>query len=653
MSPGRGYTSDEFKPTQRFLNYLEERAQGGFALICQSVAFYPRQSRHPLPNAYSGEHIPHLRAMADVVHKHGGLLAGQALSVHDWRRSPDEPEGHFGPSAIVMRKGMPPFQTMTKEDIKIFTAQVANCGKILQAAGWDAIELIAGVGGVLSRFLSKATNNRTDEYGGSVENRCRFTMEVVQAVKAACGEDFPVLIRWSPIDYVKGGNEIEDAKLIVPYLEKAGAAWHNLAVGWHESSIPLTIKAIPDGHWAWISAEIKKIATIPVVTGYRETDPLVMDAIIADGKADIIGGVRYCLADPEFPNKVKTGKLEDVRMCVVCCRCLDEMASGKPVDYCSVNPRLGPELDQPLEPAARPKQVMVIGSGPAGLSAALTAAGRGHKVTLYERGPRIGGCLAMSSIFSPTYQRLVDFYQAQLAKVPNIDLKLNTTVTPQLAAMQKPDAVIVAVGGNPIDLKVPGVERGNVVTSHDFLELLNGHPPKKPGLINKFMWNAGSIFLKYFYSPGLLKRFMSFNWPFGKRVAVIGGGLPGCDLATALADRHRRLMILEEGRKIGFDIGASDRFHTVSSLKNNKDVTIATEIKAQEITSQGVLFRSGTSESFYEADTIAVTLGFEKNMELAEQLKGMVPVLKVIGDCEEPKRMADATKKGYKAALEI
>ncbi|ACL22603.1 NADH:flavin oxidoreductase/NADH oxidase [Desulfitobacterium hafniense DCB-2] len=654
MSPGHGYTTDDNKPTQVFLNYLEERSKGGYALICQSVAFYPRQSRHPLPNAYAPEHLPHLRAMAEAVHKHGGLLVGQALALHDWRRNTNEPEGHFGPSDIQILKGVGPFQTMTKEDIKTYATQVANCGKILQAAGWDGIELLAGVGGVLSRFLSKATNNRTDEYGGSVENRCRFAMEVVQAVKEACGQEFPVLIRWSPVDYVKNGNEIEDAKQIVPYLEKAGVAWHNLAVGWHESSVPLTTKEIPDGHWSWIAAEIKKVATIPVVTGYRETDPLVMEKVLAEGKADLIGGVRYCIADPEFPNKVREGRLEDIQMCITCCRCLDEMAAGHGLEYCSVNPRLGPELLTPVEPVARPKKVMVVGSGPGGLAAALTAAKRGHQVTLYERGPRVGGCLVMSAIFSPTYERLTRYYKAQLSKTPNIQVKLNTLVTPELVRSEKPEAVIIAVGGHPVDLKAPGVERGDVVRSHDFLEMLNGKPPQKPGLINKVMWNGGAVFLRLFYSPKLVRSLMGMPWPFGKRVAIIGGGLPGCELGQELLAHQRKMAILEERKKIGYDVGASDRFHVVSKFKKSPDVQMEPSTKVLAITAEGVKFRrEDSTEAIYPADTVAVTLGFEKNLELADRLKGKVPILKVIGDCEDPKRMADATKKGYRAAMEL
>ena len=498
---------------------------------------------------------------------------------------------------------------MTEDDIKIFIIQQAESARILKTAGFDAVEILAGIGNPISHFLSKASNNRTDKYGGSIENRCRFLVEDIQAIKKACGEDFPVLVRFSPIDYIPGGNDLEDARQIIPVLENAGAAWLNCQVGWHESSVPLVTKDIPEGYWSFITAELKKVATVPLVSAYRYTDPLVMEKTIQEGRADIIGGARYLISDPEFVNKARDGRSEDIRRCICCCRCLDDVvARCKGLEYCSVNPRLGREIEKPLERTPKPKKVIIAGSGPAGLSAALTAAKQGHDVTIYERGPRTGGCLVMSAIFTPLYQRLSDYYQVQLRKTPDIKVNLNTRVTPELIKSENPDAVIVAVGGVPIDLDVPGVERGNVVRSHDFLELLNGKPPQKPGLVNKIMFPAGAIFLRYFYLPKLIRKFMALKWPFGNRVAIIGGGLPGCDLAVELGKYHRKLAIFEESRKIGFDLGPSDRFHVLNKL-NNFSVQMEQQTKVLAITDKGVKAqRADSTEFVYEADTVAVTL---------------------------------------------
>ncbi len=654
MGLGPGYIQDG-KPTKRLVHFLEERARGGVSLICTSVGFYPSDVvREHCVAAYSRENIPDLREIVKAVHRRGALIAGQLLTIGHWRRNRGEPEHLWGASELVFHKGVPPRRVMTKADIEIFIAQQAESAEILKAAGFDAVEILAGIGNPISHFLSKASNDRTDDYGGSAENRCRFLVEDIHAIKQVCGDEFPVLVRFSPIDYIPSGNEIEDAKLFIPILERAGASWLNCQVGWHESAVPLTTKDVPEGHWSFITAELKKVATVPLVSAYRYTDPLVMERTIAEGKADIIGGARYLVADPEFVNKAKEGRLEEIRKCICCCRCLDDVVGRwLGLEFCSVNPRLGPELENPLAPAARPKKVMVAGAGPAGLSAALTAAKRGHDVTMCERGPRIGGCLAISAVFNPIYGRLIDYYKTQIGKTPNIKTRLHTVVNPQLVERENPDALIVAVGGIPEDLHVPGAERGNVVRSHDVLEMIGGNAPRKEGIVNKVMFIAGAVFLRYFYSPKLLKQFMRLRWPFGDRVAIIGGGLPGCDLGVELGKHGRKLAIFDKGQKIGFDIGASDRFHILAKLKNFS-VQMEPQTEVVAITEKGLqAVRADETEVVYEADTIAVTLGFKKNMDLANRLQGQVPVLFVVGDCAAPKRMPDATKQGYLAALKI
>lgn len=657
MSPGEGYTGKDMKPTKRFLNYLEERARGGIGAICQTISFYPMDPEgHLLPEAYDESHIPHMKQMAEVVQRYGCKMIAQAFTVHEWRRLPDEPIGHWGPSDVRLPPAMQEIKPMTKEDIQVFIRHIANGAKIVKAAGWDGVELVAGVGAILSRFMSKATNIRTDEYGSqTMENRCRITVECINAIKEACGEDFPVVVRWTPVDYIKGGNEMKDAIEVAKILDKAGAAWHNLQIGWHESSVPLTIKSVPEGGFSWMGKEIKKVVKAPVAVGYRNTDPVNMERIIAEGHTDIIAGLRYSIADPEFAVKAQQDRPEDIKMCICCCRCLDDVVSrGKPLNYCSVNPRLGEELDDELGCSTLRKKVMVVGSGPGGLSAAFAAHKRGHDVTVYERGPRIGGCLVMSAIFSPLYERLTKSYLTQLRKTPGIKVKLKTPVTPELVKSEKPDAVIVAMGGEPKDLHVPGVDRGNVVRSHDFLSLLNGKAPKKPGLFNKFMWMGAGIFLGLFYSPTRIRNMMWFPWPFGKRVAIIGGGLPGCELGIELLHNKRRMVIIEENKKVGYDVGGSERFHVTSAFKKSPDVQMEPLTKVVEISSEGVKACRADGTGFtYKADTVAVTLGFEKNMGLTESIKNLAKSVEAVGDCSNPQRMADATKAGYIAAKRI
>jgi 2,4-dienoyl-CoA reductase (NADPH2) len=443
-------------------------------------------------------------------------------------------------------------------------------------------------------------------------------------------------------------------------MEAAGLDLHNLAVGWHETSVPLTTKEVPDGHWSWISQQIKTVATKPVVTAYRETDPVVMEQILVEGKADVIGGLRYSIADPDFPLKVMADRPEDIAMCLCCNRCIDDVVSrGLPLTTCGLNPRLGAELDTlSIGTAPVRKKVMIAGSGPAGLSAAFTAHARGHEVTIYEAGPRFGGCTKMSSIFSPLHERLLRYYKTKLAKTPQVRLVLNTPVTPELVRRERPDAVVVAIGGEPKGIDVPGVDGKNVVTSHDFLQMLNGAPPRKPGLVNAVMWRGAAVFLRLYYTPAFARWATARSpWPLRRSIAIIGGGLPGCELGELTMHSGRTTAIFEENKRIGFDVGGSDRFHLTSAFKKSPLVTTFASTTVTRITADGVRGVQHTAEGDVpveaKAKTVAVTLGFVPNRGLAEQIAAMGVQVQAVGDCNEPGRIADATKSGYQAAVAL
>ncbi len=672
MSPGAGYVTKDNRPTQRLANYLEERAEGQTALIIQTICSWKRNEIdpahiHELPSCYDDSCIPDLRTyMVEPVHKHSGLICAQPYCVHDWKPDAETPEGPYGPSDIAILKFMGGFRAMSLEQIEAFKQQFFNAARVCKEAGFDAIEVMAGVGGILSRFMALATNNRTDEYGGSLENRVRLTLEVIRGTRAVVGPDFPIVVRWSPIDFIKSpagpGLSMEEALRIAPMLEEAGCDLHDLAVGWHETSEPLTTKAIEDGHWTFVSQQIKTVAKKPVAQGYRNTDPRVMEQNLQDGKMDVVAGLRYSIADPALPRKVMEDRTDDMRLCIVCCRCLDDVVSqGKPLNYCGVNARLGEELDHEAFPkATKRKKVMVVGSGPAGINAALTAAQRGHTVDLYEEGPRLGGCVKMSSIFSPYHERYLDYLVTQVKKHPEITLHLKTKVTPAVARAAKPDAVIVAVGGSPIGLDVPGGDGKNVVTSHDFLEMINGHKPAgKQGAFNNFMWGAGSLFLSMYYTPSFARTMTEKSpWPIGRSVAIIGGGLPGCEFGHLCMETGRTTAIIEERKKVGFDVGGSDRFGLISGFKKAENVELYPLTRVVAITDDGVKAVQTDAdgderELFIPAKTVAVTLGLAENRELGEALKQVANEVYLVGDCETPGRIADATKMGYRAACAL
>lgn len=686
MSPGEGYVDGDNHPTQMLANYLEERAAGGTGMIIQTICPWKRtniEGLHPLPCAYDDSCVDELKTyMVDPVHKHNGLICAQIYCVHDLKFEGEEKESAYGPSDIAVIPMMGGFKAMTLEQIDEFKKMFVNATLVCKKAGFDAVEVMAGVGGVMSRFMSQATNNRTDQYGGSLENRARLPLEVIREVREAVGPDYPIVVRWSPVDFIKTANgaglSMEEALQICQWMEEAGLDMHDLSVGWHETSVPLTTKGIEDGHWMYISEQIKTVAKKPVGQGYRNTDPTVMEQNLQDGKCDVIAGLRFSIADPALPLKVMEDRTAEMRKCIVCCRCIDDVVSrGKDLNYCGVNPHLGAELLHDMYPKAeKSKRVMVIGSGPAGLNAALTAAQRGHKVDLYEEGPRIGGCVKMSAIFSPYHERYLDYLTHQLSEHPEITVHLKTKVTPELVASVKPDAAIVAVGGNPIGIDVPGADGKNVVMSHDFLEMLNGHAPKgKKGLINKVMWKGGSWFLKAYYTPSFAREMTAkMSWPISREVAIIGGGLPGCELGHLCMETGRTTGIIEEGKKVGYDVSPSERFGLTSQFKKAENVSLHPLTRVVEITEQGVKCITTVPEKdangkplkdengkpvtheedlFVPGKTVAVTLGLDENHELYESLLTVVPEVYMAGDCNEPARIADATKAGYVAACAL
>lgn len=676
MSPGHGYVNTDNTPNQRLANYLAERAAGQTGLIIQTIVPWKRTEKdmenpllHPLPSCYDESCIPSLkRYMVDPVHEQGGRIAAQIYCVHDVKFTEEEPESPWGPSDIAILKFMGGFKAMSIEQIQQFKRMFVNGAKVCKEAGFDAIEVMAGVGGVMSRFMARATNNRTDEYGGSLENRARLACEVIRECREALGPDYPIVVRWSPVDFIESpagpGLQMEEALQICTMLEEAGCDLHDLAVGWHETSVPLTTKKIEDGHWTYISEQIKTVAKKPVAQGYRNSDPDVMEQNIKDGKCDVIAGLRYSIADPYLPKKVMEDRCSEMNKCIVCCRCInDVVSSGKPLNYCGVNPRFGEELDHEVLPPLKhgKKKVMVAGAGPAGINAAVYAAMRGHEVELYEAGPRVGGSIKMSSIFSPYHERYLNYLKNLLADHPEVRVHLKSPVTPELVAQVKPDVCIVAVGGDVLDLpdSVPGKHGANVINSHMFLDMLNGHKPKAKGAFNNFMWWGATTVLKHYYTPDFARKATgALNWPISKDVAIIGGGLAGCEFGELCMHTNRKTAIIEEGKKVGYDVGASDRFALTSAFKKAENVTTYPLTKVTEITESGVKAiqtdkEGNQKEITIPAKTVAITMGFTRNDALYEAIKDCGSEVYIIGDANDAQRIADATKAGYRVACEI
>ncbi len=615
LAIGTGYVKAG-RLTQRHKDFLIERAKGGAGLMITSFSPIYGGSEirggEALPGIYEDGFVPELRELRATLQAQGVKVAAQLIAVDKWAKDKDSPLEVVGPSDVIKGPGASKPRPLTVKEIHQIVESFGEATRRAREAGFDAVEIHAGVGLVVNQFLSPFTNRRTDEYGGSLENRLRFLLEIIDAAKKKAGSDYTLICRISADEFMEGGNILEDTKKVAPILEKAGIRCLDVAVAWHESPIPVVQMSVPRGAFVYLAEEIKKVVNIPVATAYRVNDPWLAERIVAEGKADLVGLARALIADPEFPNKAREGRPEDIRPCIACCRCLDLILEGQPL-ACTVNARVGKEREYSIQPAPKPKTVFVVGGGPAGMEAAGVAAQRGHKVTLWEKEDRLGGQMLFAVL--PPYKgeihNLTDYLIGQLKK-SHVEIKLNQEATAQSILEGKPDVVIVATGASPIIPDIPGVKGAKVSTA---LEVLRGKET-------------------------------------GQGVVVIGGGMVGCEIAEFLAEKGKKVTILEMLNRVGNDIGPTTRWVVLQRLRK-AGIRMETRITATEITDEGVKgVRDGAFE-FFPADTVVLAVGMKSRDGLAQQLEGKIPAVHSIGDCVEPQRIAQAMEVGLKIAREI
>jgi len=412
---------------------------------------------------------------------------------------------------------------------------------------------------------------------------------------------------------MEGGHTLEDSIKLAPILERAGVHCLSMQAGWHECPRPLVHMSVPRGAFVYIAEEVKKVVSIPVVAAYRINDPILAERIIVEGRADLIGMGRALIADPELPNKAREGKLDEIRPCIACGHCLDVVMLGAPL-ACAVNPQVGKEAEYTSVPAKKPKKVFVIGGGPAGMEAAAGAAERGHQVTLFEKRDRLGGNLLLAAV--PSYKwelsNLTNYLETWLKK-SGAQIRLNQEVSEKTVTEEKPEVVIVATGATPLIPDIPGVNGGNVVTA---LQVLGGERE------------------------------------VGERVVIVGGGMIGCETAEYLADKGKRVIILEMLERIGADIGMTTRWVIMQRLRSAR-IAMETTAKVEEITDKGVVVsRDGLAE-FFAADSVVLAVGLVPQNELARRLEGRVTECHCIGDCTEAQRIVQAIEAGFRIAREI
>lgn len=661
---------DNYHVTDDLVDFYEQRAKGGVGLIeigscyvCDCFGTEPKY--HTTTGAcgcWDDEFIPGYKRIADVCHPHGAKIAAQLQLCYEWRASGDDPLLSYAPSADVPSGpfvGMPE-REYTKEEITEVVKQYGQAARRCKEAGIDIIEIHAGIGYMVMRFLSKYSNHRTDEYGGSPENRARLLTEIIDEVHRTCGDDMPILIRISADDLMPDGNRIEDTLELIPIIEAHGVDAWSIQAGFHEAPRPVANQIVPEGEFIGLAKQCKTVTNKPVWPGTRINSLDMCDKVVNEGYGDAVGMARQFIADPATAGKVAAGHPEQVRPCIVCSRCLDNIFIGKPCQ-CSVNANVwqGVEVGLPEDhPADQKQHVVVVGAGPGGMEAARVAALRGHKVTVVDHSDRVGGLLNMAQVLNANIEPLVTYWQGEAKLHPNINVVLKQDVDVNYLKSLNPDQVILSPGGGIIPIDVPGIDGKNVVKSEDIKAMCNGKVPEGKGML----WKAAVAAIK---AQGGTVGFMRMGLNMasgptaivGKRVVVVGGGFAGLEVAEAMCD-NREITVIDPAKKLGNGIGIIDKNPTLNLLKK-KGVKLMPLTELIEVTKKGAKVKNVETgeEQLLECDTVLTSVGVEANTKLYDEVVKVWPHAKLIGDATTPAgkvyRTLEAVKGGYEASMAI
>ncbi len=602
--------------TDRMIKFYEDRAKGGVGLI--NIGFFTVNYPHnPLGiGMYDDRFIPGIRKLTDACHAYGAKVGVELTFEENYARKRGGPFEPIGPSAVGTRPGKPVPRALTIAEIEELVEQFGDSARRSVEGGFDAVHILGSAGYPLAQFASPLTNQRTDKYGGSFENRMRIHAEIIQSMRKKAGQDLVITWRMGGQDFMPGGNTLEDSIKIAQFFEKQGVNLINVTTGWHDSGQPFIQYFVPKANWIFMGEKIRKNINIPVIVGTRVLDPFMADKIIAEGRADMVYFARPLIADADLVNKAAEGRVDDITPCTSCCLCFDAWSRTEPI-YCQVNARAGRELELNITPAQKAKKVFVIGGGPGGMEAARVASLEGHKVTLFEKTDKLGGALNAAGV--PAVKDGMIFFRDYLVKqmkLRGVDVRLKTEATNAVIEKERPDAVIVAAGATAIVPKIPGINGKNVVMAADVL---------------------------------LGKKSV------GNKIVIVGGGMVGCEVADFLHEEKGRtdITILEMLPKVAIDVGPTLRW-VVRKRLNDFKIKQMTNARVSEITDQGVKSVCGDKPEVFDADTVIIAVGYECDDKLAREIEGKAGVsVQVVGDCGKVARVADAVESGFRAALKV
>lgn len=663
------------------IDHFATRAEGGTGMIitgCCAVAYPEGCTSRKEPGLSEDRFIPGLEALADAVHEAGSKLCVQMthhgkvarIDTLDGRPqlvpSIPKPPGdmsamadctpeELGKMAAIQEGKKATYREATHEDLEWLVRMFAEAAGRVKAAGGDAVEIHAAHNYVLGGFLSRYSNQRTDEYGGSLENRARLSCEVIRAVKDEVGDSLAVIVRLAGQEYGESdGLTPDEAARAAAMFEEAGAdAIHvtgtalNAFANFTDGPLPNKV-----GFYADNAAAVKRAVSIPVITVGRML-PEVGEKMISEGRTDFVAMGRQLLADPGLVNKLKAGRSEQVRPCINCYVCVQENFWDD-TPLCAVNPALGNEALLPFPTTTARKHVVVVGAGPGGMETARVAAERGHRVTLLDKTDRLGGTLWFSTLTTPDNERLLNWLANEVRRL-GVDIRLKTDATAATITALAPDAVVVATGAVRARPSVPGGNLPHVHTGDSLRGLMTGSGDVSDQSL--FLRVAGKLggLVGITKSPEkirtLSRRFLKFL-PMSKNVVVIGGSLVGLELAEFLSERGSRVTLIEEGQQLGVPMAMPRRWTAVKHA-NELGVNIHRNATVERITEKTVEFSAGGKSLSAPASMVVVASGVSAAAPLADELARAGVDVRVVGDAGEVDYIEGAMHSAWKVATEI
>jgi len=622
---------EETKDWNRVAEFYAERARGDVALMVTG-GMAPNPEGGVFPGAaglYTDDDIANHRTVTDRVHGAGGKIAMQILHAGRYAYSPD----CVAPSAVKSPISPFPPKALDEEGIEKQISDIVTAAARAKEAGYDGVEVMGSEGYFINQFLVTHTNKRTDRWGGSYENRMRLPVDVVGRVRAAVGADFIVIYRLSMIDLVPNGSSWEEVVQLAKAIEAAGATILNTGIGWHEARIPTIATSVPRRAFTWVTQKLMGEVNIPIITSNRINMPQVAEDVLADGCADMVSMARPFLADAHFVAKAKAGKPAEIAPCIACNQaCLDHTFSGK-LSSCLVNPRACNETELTIAPADAAKKIAVVGAGPAGLSAAITASERGHDVTLFDKASEIGGQLNMAKQVpgKEEFWGLVDYYRTMVAKT-GITLQLGTTATPE--ALTGFDDIIIATGVAPRDPDIPGQDGTNVLS---YIAVLRGKAKVGQRVV---IVGAGGIgfdvaeFLVTDHSPTENLEEWLEEWGVGDPAQTRGGLRPEGPQPEAPV---RQVTLLQrKPEKLGKRLGKTTGWIHRAGLQM-KNVEMIGGVNYEKIDADGLHISHGEAREnpkVIAADTIVLCAGQIPQRGLADELMALGRRVHVIGGAD-------------------